>query len=91
MSKVRKPVLRRCTGCLEMLDKRSLVRIVLKQDGGIMLDSTGKSPGRGAYVCKNGECLLKAEKSRGLERSLKCAVPKEVYTRLKDQIQEARG
>jgi len=69
-----------------MMDKRALVRVVLKQDGGISLDPTGKSPGRGAYVCKNAECLNKAAGHKGLERSFKCAVPKEVYEKLKNEL-----
>ena len=80
--KQRKPALRRCTGCLQMLDKRTLIRVVLKQDGDISLDPTGKSNGRGAYICKSKECLAKAAANKGLERSFKCAVPKEVYEKL---------
>ena len=84
--KQRKPVLRRCVGCERMIEKRSLVRIVLNQDGRISLDSTGKSPGRGAYLCKDAECLAKAAKGKGLERSFKHAVPKEVYEKLKNEL-----
>jgi len=69
-----------------MMDKRTLIRVVLNQDGGISLDPTGKSPGRGAYVCKNTECLTKAAGNKGLERSFKCAVPKEVYEKLKNEL-----
>ena len=50
------------------------------------MDFTGKKPGRGAYVCPNEECLLKAHKSKGLERSFKSAVPAEVYEELKEQL-----
>ena len=83
---VRKPALRRCTGCMEMKDKRTLIRIVLKQDGDIVMDPTGKSNGRGAYICDSEECLRKAAGHKGLERSFKCAVPKEVYEKLKNQL-----
>ena len=84
--KTRKPALRRCTGCMEMVDKRVLIRVVLKQDGDISLDPTGKSPGRGAYICKQAECLTKAAGHKGLERSFKRAVPKEVYEKLKNEM-----
>jgi hypothetical protein len=73
---------RRCVGCREMKDKASLVRVTANADGKISLDRSGKAAGRGAYVCKNPECLQKAQKSKGFERSLKRAVPSEIYDAL---------
>jgi hypothetical protein len=70
---------RRCVGCREMKDKISLLRIVANADGEIKFDPNGKAQGRGAYICKNPECLQKTQKSKGLERSLKRAVPSEIY------------
>ena len=70
---------RRCVGCREMMDKSALVRIVANANGEISYDPSGKMPGRGAYICKTPECLEKAHKSKGLERSLKRAVPSEIY------------
>ena len=67
--------LRKCTGCQEMKDKRSLVRVVKSENGEFSVDFTGKKPGRGAYICPNLECLEKAKKSKGLERSFKTPVP----------------
>ena len=54
----------------------------------ILLDKTGKKNGRGAYVCKNGECLQKAMKSKGLERSFKMSIPKEVYVKLEEEFKK---
>jgi hypothetical protein len=73
---------RRCVGCREMKDKISLVRVVVNSEGEISLDPSGKASGRGAYVCKNPDCLQKAQKSKGFERSLKRAVPSEIYADL---------
>ena len=56
--------LRQCLGCREMKPKRELVRVVRAPDGSVSLDFKGKSPGRGAYVCPNEECLKKAATSR---------------------------
>ena len=84
--KQRKIPLRKCTGCQEMKNKKDLVRIVRNDEGEFSVDFTGKKPGRGAYVCPNEECLLKAHKSKGLERSFKSAVPAEVYEELKAQL-----
>lgn len=80
--KQRKVPLRKCTGCQEMKDKRELIRIVRNDAGEFSLDRTGKKPGRGAYICPNTECLAKAQKSKGLERSFKAPVPKDVYEAL---------
>ena len=88
--KQRKIPLRKCTGCQEMKNKKELIRIVRNDEGEFSLDRTGKKPGRGAYICPNGDCLAKAQKSRGLERSFKAAVPKDVYEQLLGEL-EAEG
>ena len=79
--------LRKCTGCQEMKSKKELIRVVKNDAGEISLDFTGKKQGRGAYICPNEECLEKARKSKGLERSFKCAVPKEVYEQLRGELE----
>lgn len=70
--------LRQCVGCGEMKNKKELFRVVKTAEEEILLDTTGKKNGRGAYICPDVECLKKAAKNRGLERSLKTAVPKEI-------------
>jgi len=62
---------RTCVGCHRIMPKRELTRIVRKPDGEITIDPTGKVSGRGAYLCGNRECWLKALKHKGLERALK--------------------
>ncbi len=89
--KQRKIPLRKCTGCQEMKNKKELIRIVKNDEGEFSLDTTGKKPGRGAYICPNLECLEKAQKSKGLERSFKAAVPKDVYEKLKEELVKANG
>lgn len=79
--------MRQCTGCRANLEKRELIRVVRAPDGGISLDFKGKKPGRGAYLCKNPECLKKARKSRALERALETAIPEEVYAELERQME----
>ncbi|OPG15646.1 RNase P modulator RnpM [Ferroacidibacillus organovorans] len=78
----RKIPLRQCVGCQEMKPKREMTRVVLTQDGEIMLDQTGKKAGRGAYLCANPECLETVKKRRALDRGLKTSVPGEVYDTL---------
>ena len=81
-----KTPLRQCTGCREMKSKKEMIRVLKTPENGIVLDATGRKNGRGAYVCLSQECLEKAVKSRGLERSLKMAVPAEVYEDLKKEL-----
>ncbi|MCM1102167.1 MAG: YlxR family protein [Clostridium sp.] len=81
--------LRQCVGCGEMKSKKEMMRVVrAAEDDGICLDMTGKRNGRGAYVCKSRECLQKAQKNKGLERSFKMTIPGEVYDTLKKEFDE---
>lgn len=82
----RKIPLRKCIGCNEMKDKRELVRIVRNKEGEISVDLTGKKPGRGAYICKNVECLNKAEKSKRLERAFSAAISPDIYNTMREEI-----
>ena len=79
--------LRKCTRCQEMKSKKELMRILHTSEGDIILDTTGRKNGRGAYVCCRMECFEKAVKSKGLERSLKVKVPEETYASLKKEIE----
>lgn len=88
--KQKKVPLRKCTGCQQMKNKKELIRIVKKEDNTFAIDLTGKMSGRGAYICGTAECLEKAHKSKGLERSFKTAVPKEVYEKLKSELTEKK-
>lgn len=88
MTVTRKIPQRQCIGCGEMKDKKSLIRVIKTPEEEILLDATGKKNGRGAYICSNMTCLSKAIKSKGLERSLKCAIPAEVYETLKKELEQ---
>lgn len=83
----RKIPLRKCTGCNEMKNKKELIRVVKDDNNCFSLDLTGKKSGRGAYICKDIQCLEKACKNKGLERSFKTAVPKEVYEQLRKELE----
>ncbi|MGE4549676.1 MAG: RNase P modulator RnpM [Intestinibacillus sp.] len=83
----RKIPMRQCLGCRTMFPKKELIRVVRSPDGGITLDFRGKAPGRGAYVCRNPECLKKAKKARALERAFGVPVPDEIYDALTAQME----
>ncbi len=86
MGTVRKIPLRQCTGCQEMKNKKEMLRVLRTAEEGIVLDATGKKNGRGAYLCRNPQCLEKAIRNKGLERSLKVKIPQEVYDTLKKEL-----
>ena len=83
---VRKVPMRQCTGCQEMKNKKEMIRVLKTAEGEITLDATGKKNGRGAYLCRSMDCLEKAVKNKGLERSLKVKLPSEVYDALREEL-----
>lgn len=89
MTTVKKIPMRKCTGCGEMKTKKEMLRVLKTAEGEILLDRTGKKNGRGAYLCQNEECLTKAFRNKGLERSLKCAIPAEIAESLKKELIES--
>jgi predicted RNA-binding protein YlxR (DUF448 family) len=86
MTVTRKLPQRQCIGCAEMKNKKEMIRVIKTPEGEIVIDSTGKKNGRGAYICNSLECFKKAVKSRGLERSLKMSIPREVYEELEKEL-----
>lgn len=77
---------RQCIGCHEMKNKKDLIRILKTDNEGIIIDTTGRKNGRGAYICPDIHCLEKAISTKGLDRSFKMAVDKEVYEYLKKEL-----
>ena len=80
--------MRQCVGCREMKPKRTLIRVIRTPENELVVDTTGRKNGRGAYLCPNPECLAKAVKSKGLEHSLKTAVPEEIYLEFEKEIKK---
>ena len=83
---VKKIPMRQCTGCREMRSKREMIRVIKTAENEICIDATGRKNGRGAYICPNMECLKLAMKNRGLEQSLKTAIPESVYRQLEEEM-----
>mgnify|MGYP002512255895 CR=1 FL=1 len=83
----KKVPMRQCVGCGAMKSKKEMMRVLKTAEDEIVLDVTGKKNGRGAYICKNAECLKAAKKSKGLDRSFKMAVSEEVYDSLTKEIE----
>ena len=88
--KPKKIPMRMCVGCREMKEKKSLIRVVRSPEGEVSLDPTGKRPGRGAYVCREGECLRKALKQKQLERQLQVTLTEDVSAALNAELSALR-
>ncbi len=86
MANGKKVPLRKCVGCGEMKAKKEMVRVIKTPEDEILIYKTGKKNGRGAYICSSQECLLKAYKGKGLEKSLKKHIPDEIYESLKEEM-----
>ena len=88
MQKQKKIPQRKCIACQERDSKKGLIRIVKNKEGQIFLDPSGKANGRGAYICKDVECLKKATKTKALNKSFKVEVPNEVYENLLKELED---
>lgn len=82
----KKVPLRMCVGCREMKPKKELLRVVRTPEGDVVLDPTGKRSGRGAYVCQQESCLMRAIKQRQLDRALATSLAPDVTQLLKDRL-----
>ena len=76
--KPKKIPMRMCVGCREMKEKREMIRIVRTPDGETALDPTGKKSGRGAYVCRNAECLRRSIRQKQLEKQLEITLTSDI-------------
>ena len=71
---------RTCVGCREVEAKGELVRLVLTNEG-VLVDESGKLPGRGAYVHGDPACMQTALKG-SLENALRTELDEEERTGL---------
>lgn len=77
---------RLCVACRQPMAKKELLRIVKNKEGEVSVDTTGKSSGRGAYICPKVECLDKAIKIKALSRALDCNITEETYNEMRRVI-----
>ena len=88
MMTARKTPTRTCVACRTSDDKRDFVRVVRTPDGHVLVDSTGKANGRGAYVCAKPECFAVARQRRRLDSALKVTLRDDDYDRLRRDFDE---
>lgn len=85
--KTKKIPMRRCVGCMESKPKRQLIRIVASNED-VEIDLTGKSNGRGVYLCPNVDCFAKARKKRAINRSLDLEISNDKLDKLYRELED---
>lgn len=80
----RSPI-RKCVGCGARRDKIELLRVV-NNKGEILIDPGERTPGRGAYLCPNMDCLDKAVENGALKDALKKEISDEIYEKISEEI-----
>ena len=88
---VKKTPMRMCLACREMRPKKDLMRVVKSPDGSIFIDDTFKANGRGAYLCNSAACVDKCVRQKMLNKQFGCAVDEEVYSSLKNKVNESEN
>ena len=83
---MKKIPMRTCVVTHTKAEKRNLLRIVRTPLKEILVDTTGKLNGKGAYILKDLEVLEKAKKTKALERALDIDIPESVYEEIKKYI-----
>ena len=83
---VKKIPMRTCVVTREQFPKNELIRVLRTPEGTVTIDTKGKANGRGAYLKKDKEVILKAQKTKVLDKMLEVNVPEEIYTMLLELI-----
>lgn len=75
-------ILRTCVVTRETLEKKDLIRVVRTPEMNVIIDLKGKANGRGAYLKKDKDVILKAKATKALDKKLEVTVPNEIYDEL---------
>lgn len=78
--------LRMCVVCRNMKPKAELIRVVKNKDGEVFVDKTFKANGRGAYVCRDEQCLTKCIKQKILNKVFKAPIEDSQYESLREDF-----
>lgn len=84
----RKKILRTCVVSHEVCEKKDLIRVVRTPEGNVIIDPKGKANGRGAYLKLSKDIVLKAKKTKALDKKLEVSVPDSIYDELLGMINE---
>ena len=59
-----------------------MIRVVRTPEGGIIVDPTGKANGRGAYLCRDADCVNQGLNKGRLGRALQITLSSETLSTL---------
>ena len=79
---MRKTILRTCIVTRKLLSKEEMFRVVKTPNHEIKIDSTYKEQGRGCYLSKDKNLILKAKNKRLIEKQLRVNDCQIVYDEL---------
>ncbi|MGH2691328.1 MAG: RNase P modulator RnpM [Actinomycetota bacterium] len=80
---------RTCLVCRQRRQKPELLRIVRSSEGEVSVDPTGRSDGRGAYVCSDDPACRRAVTVKGaLARALRLTLTPDDLARLATEIEK---
>ncbi len=82
---------RSCVVCRRKGDKDEFIRVVFNKNGEVIIDENQKLAGRGAYICKNDECMKKIQKQKSFNRSFKKNLPQEFYEELSNYFENGKN
>jgi predicted RNA-binding protein YlxR (DUF448 family) len=90
---IKKEPIRMCVGCRERRIKSKFLRVSKvaedkknKKNCSVFIDKTGKSIGRGFYICKDLICLKKLQKSRYFQKVFSLNAVLKIYSELKEEM-----
>lgn len=83
--------LRMCMVCRQRREKDALIRLVSAPPDGAVVDTKGTLPGRGAYLCRDADCIAQAQKRRVLERAFSHRIDPAVYQALCREAEKLCG
>ena len=83
---VKKIPMRTCVVTREQFPKMELIRVIRTPEGEVTIDTKGKANGRGAYLKKDRNVILKAQKTKVLDKVLEVSVPDEIFEQLLELI-----
>lgn len=88
--KIKKVPIRKCVACGLNKPKKELLRIVNNKEEGIVVDSTGKKNGRGAYLCKDLNCIKLVTKNNKLDTALNTKIDNNIYKEIIDYVKNSK-
>lgn len=86
--KQKKIPMRTCVVTRESFPKKELIRVVRTPEGEVLVDTTGKKNGKGAYLKLEKEVIEKSRKNKALNRALEIEIPESIYEELESLIKE---